>query len=154
MAVALASSRRDLLKGTGALVIAVAFTGSRSQAAPEGLPVNLPAPKSVALDQVDTFLAIDDKGMVSVYAGKVELGTGVRTGFTQIVADELDVPMDHVNVIQGDMALTPDQGPTYGSLSIQNGGVQLRQAAATARGALLDAAAVRMGASVSLASNP
>jgi nicotinate dehydrogenase subunit B len=60
---------------------------------------------------------------------------------TQIAADELDVPMASVEVIQGDTALTPDQGPTYGSLSIQNGGVQIRQAAATARGALLDQAA-------------
>ena len=150
MTVPFTSSRRDLIKGAGALVVAFSFTGARSPAAAQGLPVpvpDLPAPKSVALDQVDTFLAIDEKGMVSVYAGKVELGTGVRTGFTQIVADELDVPMDNVNVIQGDTALTPDQGPTYGSLSIQNGGTQIRQAAATARSALLGEAAARMGAS-------
>jgi len=136
-----APSRRDLLKGTGALVVAFSLTGSRVDA----IAQNLPAPKSVAVDQVDTFLAIDEKGAVTVYTGKVELGTGVRTGLTQIVADELDVAMTNVDVIQGDTALTPDQGPTYGSLSIQNGGVQIRQAAATARNALLDAAATRLG---------
>src|SRR5208337_4260138 len=65
----------------------------------------------------------------------------------QIVADELDVPMASVTVIQGDTSLTPDQGPTYGSLSIQNGGVQIRQAAATARSALLDQAAEHLGTS-------
>ncbi len=84
--------------------------------------------------------------MVTVYAGKVDLGTGVRTGLTQIVAEELDVAMANVNVIQGDTALTPDQGTTYGSLSIQVGGVQIRQAAATARSALLDQAAKQLGA--------
>jgi len=135
-------SRRDLLKGTGALFVAFSLAGSGVDA----IAQDLTAPKSVALDQVDTFLAIDEKGMVTVYSGKVELGTGVRTGITQIVADELDVAMAHVDVIQGDTALTPDQGPTYGSLSIQNGGVQIRQAAATARSALLDEAAKRLGA--------
>ena len=135
-------SRRDLLKGTGTLLVVFSLAGSRVDA----IAQDLPAPKSVALDQVDTFLAIDEKGMVTVYSGKVELGTGVRTGITQIVADELDVAMAHVDVIQGDTALTPDQGPTYGSLSIQNGGVQIRQAAATARSVLLDEAAQRLGA--------
>jgi nicotinate dehydrogenase subunit B len=135
-------SRRDLLKASGALLIAFSLPGSRNGATAQELPVL----KSVALDQVDTFLAIDGSGIVTVYVGKVELGTGVRTGFTQIVADELDVPMDRVNVIQGDTALTPDQGPTYGSQSIQSGGVQIRQAAATARNALLDEAAKRLGA--------
>lgn len=134
-------SRRDLLKGTGALVVAFSLTGLNGDAVAQ----DLPAAKSVALDQVDTFLAIDEKGMVKVYAGKVDLGTGIRTGLTQMVADELDVPMANVDVIQGDTALTPDQGPTYGSLSIQNGGVQIRQAAATARSALLDEAAQRLG---------
>jgi CO/xanthine dehydrogenase Mo-binding subunit len=68
----------------------------------------------------------------------------VRTGLTQIVAEELEVPLARVTVIEGDTALTPDQGPTYGSLSIQNGGVQIRQAAATARRALTQAAAKQL----------
>ncbi len=63
------------------------------------------------------------------YSGKVDLGTGVRTALTQIVADELDVPFARVKIIEGDTLLTPDQGPTYGSLSIQIGGMQIRQAA-------------------------
>jgi CO/xanthine dehydrogenase Mo-binding subunit len=137
-----APSRRDLLIGTGALVVAFSLIKSQGEA----IAQDLPTPRSVALDEVDTFLAIDKGGMVTVYTGKVELGTGIRTGFTQIVADELDVPMANVDVVQGDTALTPDQGPTYGSLSIQTAGVQIRQAAATARMALLDEAAKRLGA--------
>ncbi|MFL5335563.1 MAG: molybdopterin cofactor-binding domain-containing protein, partial [Geminicoccaceae bacterium] len=65
---------------------------------------------------------------------------------TQMAAEELDVPLDRVTVIQGDTALTPDQGPTYGSLSIQNGGVQIRQAAATARRRLVELAAQKLNA--------
>ena len=50
------------------------------------------------------------------------------------------MPFSSVTLIQGDTALTPDQGPTCpGSLSIQNGGMQIRQACATAREALLEA---------------
>ena len=71
----------------------------------------------------------------------MDLGTGVRTALAQIAADELDLPMHSVTIVQGDTALTPDQGTTWGSLSIQIGGVQIRQAAAAARRALVEEAA-------------
>ena len=74
---------------------------------------------------------------MTCYSGNVDLGTGVRTALTQIVADELTVPLGKVELIEGDTLLTPDQGPTYGSLAIQVGGMQIRQAAATARAALI-----------------
>jgi nicotinate dehydrogenase subunit B len=135
------ASRRDVLKGTSALVVAFSLAPQF-----EAFAQVLPPAKSVALDQVDTFLAIDSKGMVTVYVGKVDLGTGVRIAFAQIAAEELDVPLANVSVVEGDTSLTPDQGPTYGSLSIQNGGVQLRQATATARKALLDKAAIQLDA--------
>src|SRR6185295_5174476 len=64
---------------------------------------------------------------------------------TQIAAEELSVPLDRVTVIQGDTALTPDQGVTFGSLSIQNGGMQIRQAAATGRQALIAEGAAKLG---------
>jgi nicotinate dehydrogenase subunit B len=130
-------NRRSLLQGTGALVVFFSLSLVASRAKPI-------VPKSVSPDRVDSFLAIDIDGDVVVYSGKVDLGTGVRTALTQIVAEELDVPLSHVTVIQGDTALTPDQGTTSGSLSIQNGGMQLRQAAATARHALLERAAVEL----------
>jgi nicotinate dehydrogenase subunit B len=95
---------------------------------------------------VRCFLAINAKGHVTVYSGKVDLGTGVKTALAQIAADELDVPLEYVTVVQGDTALTPDQGPTFGSLSIQIGGVQIRNAAAVARNALLELASTKLGA--------
>ncbi|HEY9348294.1 MAG TPA: molybdopterin cofactor-binding domain-containing protein [Inquilinus sp.] len=100
--------------------------------------------KPVAIAEVDSFLAIGRDGSVTVYSGKVDLGTGVRTALVQIAADELDVSLDRVGLVTGDTALTPDQGPTYGSLSIESGGQQIRQAAATARKALIDLAAARL----------
>ncbi len=82
---------------------------------------------------------------MTVYSGKVDLGTGVRTALAQIVADELDVRFDSVKIVQGDTALTPDQGTTFGSLSIQVGGVQIRNAAAMARSVLVELAAAQLG---------
>jgi nicotinate dehydrogenase subunit B len=132
-------NRRALLQTTGALVVTFSLMPGRGGAQ------TAPAAKTVSPDRVDGFLAIDIDGSVLAYSGKVDLGTGVRTALTQIVAEELDVPMGHVTVVQGDTALTPDQGTTSGSLSIQNGGMQLRRAAATARRALLQKAAAELG---------
>src|SRR5690242_17504025 len=131
-------SRRGFLKTGGALVVSFAV-GDVGAAAAAAMPA-----KTVATDQVDGFLAIDAKGHVTVYSGKVDLGTGIQTAMAQIAADELSVPLDRIEVIQGDTLLTPDQGVTFGSLSIQNGGMQIRQAAATARDALLTQAAARL----------
>ncbi len=141
MFIALASGRRDFLK-SGALIVGFAILGLPSSA-----PAAATEPaRPLALDQVDSFLAINSDGTATIYSGKVELGTGVLTAITQIAAEELDLPLDRVSVIQGDTALTPDQGPTWGSLSIQVGGMQIRHAAATARQALLQMAAKKFGA--------
>ena len=134
-------TRRDVLKLGGALVVGFALS-DHAPALAQG--AGAPA-KTVAADQVDGFLAIGRDGRVTVFSGKVDLGTGVRTALTQMAAEELDVPLDRVTLVQGDTALTPDQGPTYGSLSIQNGGVQIRQAAATARKHLVELASQRLG---------
>jgi nicotinate dehydrogenase subunit B len=106
-------SRRDFLKAGGALVVSFAVdsgaTGTANAAAAT------PA-KTVAADQVDGFLSIDARGMVTVYSGKVDLGTGVQTAMAQIAAEELSVPLSQVHVVQGDTLLNPDQGVNFGSL--------------------------------------
>ena len=134
-------TRRDFLKASGALVVtfSVADTPAWGAAAPA-----TPA-KTVAPDRVDGFVAIARDGTVSVYSGKVDLGTGTHTALRQIAAEELCVPLDKVQLIEGDTALTPDQGPTWGSLTIQVGGTQIRRACATAREALVARAAEKIG---------
>src|SRR5438093_12872 len=136
------TSRRDFLKSTGALIVSFSMAGALDTAGAQTASTTKP----VALDEVDSFLTLASTGRVTVYTGKVDLGTGTRTSLRQIVAEELDVPLDWITLIEGDTARTPDQGPTWGSLTIQVGGVQIRQAAATARRALVTAAAERLGA--------
>ena len=132
-------SRREFLKAGGSLVVAFSFGPLLHKTAMADAATG----KALTLDQVDSFLSIGADGTVTCYSGKVDLGTGVRTALTQIVADELTVPLGKVELIEGDTLLTPDQGPTYGSLAIQIGGMQIRQAAASARAALVSEAAKR-----------
>ena len=95
---------------------------------------------------LDDWLAIDPDGMVTAFSGKVELGTGVRTALAQIVAEELDVPFERVQMVMGDTERTPNEGYTAGSMTISTSGAALRNAAAQARRILLEMAAKRLDA--------
>ena len=99
-------------------------------------------------NQVDDWLAIDRDGTVTVFSGKIDSGTGVQTALAQIVAEELDVPIERVRMVMGDTARTPDEGITAGSTTIQFGGFALRHASAEARRALLEMASDRLDAAL------
>ncbi|PTQ07774.1 aldehyde dehydrogenase [Sphingomonas oleivorans] len=90
------------------------------------------------------FLLIDGAGRIFGFNGHVDLGTGIRTALTQIVAEELDLPPSRVSMILGDTARTPDQSATIASDTIQTTAVPLRAAAAQARAWLAAAAAERL----------
>jgi CO/xanthine dehydrogenase Mo-binding subunit len=104
---------------------------------------NFPAGANVA-----NWLVMDRTGHVTLLVGKVELGTGVQTALSQIAADELDVSFDAIRVIAGETGITPNQGLTAGSQTIESGAVPLRRAAAQARRLLLAAAAKQLGADI------
>ena len=134
-------SRRDLLKVGGALVVSFSLEAAWPARAQTAAALKTDLGKTVDANAVDGFLAVHPDGSVTVYSGKVDLGTGFRIAVRQMVAEELELPVERIALIEGDTALTPDQGPTAGSSGIQRGGVQIRQAAATARQALLRLAA-------------
>jgi CO/xanthine dehydrogenase Mo-binding subunit len=133
-------SRRALLKG-GALTVAFTLTGLRNGASAQG---SAAASRVLDSKQVDAFLAVNGDGTVTVYCGKVDLGQGLRIAIPQIAAEELGIGIDKIKYVEGDTALTPNQGRTSGSNGIQRGGMQIRQAAATARKALITLAAQRL----------
>ncbi|WP_206995721.1 xanthine dehydrogenase family protein molybdopterin-binding subunit [Trinickia mobilis] len=103
-------------------------------------------------DGPEVFVAVLDDGQILAFNGHVDLGTGIRTSLAQIVAEELDVPAARVTMRLGDTALTPNQGPTIASASIQISAIPLRCAAAQARSALLELAAERFGTTAALLS--
>jgi len=75
-------------------------------------------------------------GTVSIATGKVELGQGITTALAQIAADELGVELQKIKVLPASTAYSPDEGVTSGSLSIQDGGRELRKACAELRALL------------------
>lgn len=92
-------------------------------------------------DDIGAWIHIDEKGMVSVFTGKVEIGQNIRTSLTQAVAEELHVPVDTVRVVMADTDLTPFDLGTFGSLTTPRMAPQLRKAAAAARETLIALAA-------------
>jgi nicotinate dehydrogenase subunit B len=135
----LAIDRRTLFKGAGALVVSFAIPGGTASAE-TGSAVKPP----LAPDQLDSWLAIKADGDVVAYFGKMDMGQGVDVAIAQIVAEELDVPFDHVSVVMGDTALTVNQGGASGSTGVQKGGIALRNAAAEARRVLIEMASARL----------
>lgn len=133
-------SRRTVLK-SAALTVGFALAAPKAvlDAAAQAVTGRVLDPKVV-----DAFLHINADGSVTLFSGKVDLGQGLRIALRQIVAEELGVPIDRIDMIEGDTALTPNQGRTSGSNGIQQGGVQIRQAAATARQALVELASKRL----------
>lgn len=132
--------RRQLLQGSVCFV-GFSLLGHALPAAAQAQAARGPLP----LDQVDAFLALRPDGTVVVYSGKVDLGTGHRIAMRQMVGEELSLPVARIDLVEGDSALTPNQGPTAGSTGVMRGGVELRRAAASLREGLLALAAPRLG---------
>ena len=138
-------SRRDFLKGGGALIVAfstpLALGTATAKAATGAI-----GPALVDPNLIDSWVAIQQSGRVTIFTGKSELGTGLRTSQMQIAADELDVPMNMIDLVMSDTWLTPDQGTTAGSQSIKtNFAGALRRGCAEARQALIDMGAKKLG---------
>jgi nicotinate dehydrogenase subunit B len=108
--------------------------------------LGLPAEQARSLPKdYNAFLRIAEDGTVSCYTGKIEMGQGIITSLPQMMADELNVPLDKVKMVMGDTDLCPWDGGTWGSLTTRSFGPSMRAAAAEARGVLLDLAAVQLG---------
>lgn len=139
-------SRRRFLQGSGALIVSfstssLAGLGAFAQGPFDTHPSHIDAAK------LDSWIAIAADGSITAYTGKCDFGQGMFTVQTQLIAEELCVPMDRVRLIQCDTSLAPDQGTTSGSQSTPtnfNSG-NLAQAATTAREALLNLAARQLG---------
>src|SRR5437773_1076685 len=139
-------SRRDFLKTGSALVISFSLAPELSfgQAKPAPLPGSLNNNR-----MLDSWLRVDADGTVTIFSGKIELGQGIGTALTQIAADELDVDLKRIKIVHGDTALTPNEGQTAGSQSVENSGTALRFASAEARDILVNAAAAKLGVAAS-----
>lgn len=141
-------SRRAVLQGTGALVLSAAVPSFvlSEKAAAQAARMGVAAKPALVPTQLDTWLKIAADGKVTAFFGKMDMGQGVDVAIAQIVAEELDVPLEKVEVIMGDTYFTVNQGGASGSTGIQNGGIPLRNAAAEARRVLVEHASKVLGA--------
>jgi nicotinate dehydrogenase subunit B len=142
-------SRRDFVKTSGTLVVCFGMASFIEPFATAQGPFDT-HPSHVDPAKLDSWLAVASDGTVTAYTGKCDLGQGMFTVQTQLVAEELGVSISRVKLIQCDTSVTPDQGTTSGSQSTPtNFNTQnLAQAAATAREALVGMAAERLGVPV------
>src|SRR5262249_3676703 len=91
--------------------------------------------------EIGAWIHIGEDSAITVYSGKVEIGQNIRTSLSQVVADELHVPVSDIKMVMADTALVPNEGGTAGSRTTPATASQLRRAAAAAREALIDMAA-------------
>ncbi len=108
-------------------------------------PARLPGRQGYPTD-CNAYLKVGPDGRVTCFVGKVELGQGSKTALAQLLAEELDVALDDVEMVMGDTDVCPWDMGTFGSLSIRSFGPVLRGAGAEARAVLLQMAAEKLGA--------
>ena len=91
--------------------------------------------------EISAWLHIGEDGTITVFTGKAEVGQNIRTTLTQVVAEELRVPVSVIRLVMADTALVPYDAGTFGSQSTPQMVPQLRRVAAAAREALIGLAA-------------
>ncbi|WP_233827897.1 xanthine dehydrogenase family protein molybdopterin-binding subunit [Paraburkholderia sp. ZP32-5] len=97
---------------------------------------------------LDAWVRIDEKSRITVFTGKAELGTGIRTAFMQIAAEQLGVTPERITLVTADTEATPNEGYTAGSHSTADSGTAIANATAQVRVLLLEAAAAKLNVDV------
>ena len=129
-------SRADFHAASGVLLV--------KRTPPVAMPLAQGQPPTVQanpLEGDEVLLAVWNDGSVTALHGHVDLGTGIATALAQIVAEELDVELSHINMVLGHTASVPNQGATIASASLQIHAAPLRAAASQARAWLVARAA-------------
>lgn len=131
-------NRREFLQSTGGGIIILFYLGDPSVLQAQGRGRGYP-------DDFNAYLRVAADGRVTCFTGKVELGQGVITSLAQMLADELDVSLESVDMVMGDTALCPWDMGTFGSMTTRFFGPALRAAGAEARAVLIELAAEHLG---------
>ena len=134
-------TRRLLLTTGGALVVSFALLPKLAALA-QNVP-KLPGDLDKT-PMLDSWIAIDAQGRITVFAGKAELGQGIKTALIQCAAEEIEVDPAGITLITADTERTPNEGYTAGSHSMQDCGTAILNAAAQVRGILIELAATRL----------
>lgn len=139
-------NRREFIRSgvaAGAMILTIGLPGCAQQ-----------TNKPQTSQQLNAFVAIEPDGSITVFTPFVEMGQGVHTAIPMLVAEELDVPLDRINVREAPL------GPEYrlhwngamrytgSSITVKNSFIPMRRAGAAARSMLLQAASEEWGVSI------
>ena len=130
-------NRREFLKLTAGGIIVLFTLGDTSVLAQQRSSRGRPATPS----DFNAYLRIGEDGRVTCFTGKIEMGQGIITSLAQMLAEELDVSLETVDMVMGDTDLCPWDRGTHGSMTTRFFGPPLRAAGAEARGVLMELAA-------------
>jgi len=130
--------RREFLKNVGGGIVILFYLGDPSVLQAQGRGRGYP-------DDFNAYLRVGADGRVTCFTGKIEMGQGVITSLAQMLADELDVSLESVDMVMGDTALCPWDMGTFGSMTTRFFGPALRAAGAEARMVLIELAAEHLG---------
>lgn len=150
-------TRSTFLRAGGALVIGLALPMAATTAAAEAstspatpVPTLPPVPASgISPTLLSSYLTVNADGTVTAYTGKVDLGQGNQTAISQIIAEELYLTPDKINLVMGDTDHCVNQGYTAGSTTIQTMWTSMRPAAAFGFQTLMQLASAKLGVPVS-----
>ena len=133
-------SRRAFISSTGALIVALATADWAVAATGE-----VASQPSLKPDRLDSYIAIGKDGAITAYYGKIDGGQGLGTSIAQMVAEELDVPLERVHLVMGDTGRTVNMGGASAATGISRAGMNLREMAAEARRLMIGMAATTLG---------
>lgn len=138
-------SRRQMLAGTGAIVVSFSMSGASAQEGGPAPAEPVKRPGSLGDEPfLDSWIRVSATDEITVFTGKAELGQGIRTALLQLAAEELEVEPHEIVFVTADTGRTPNEGFTAGSQSMQNSGTAIRNAAAQVRALLVGEAARRL----------
>lgn len=140
-------NRRKFLRATGltgtALLLGFHFPAN----AREGKILNGDEAEIIDIE-LNAWIHIDTSGKVTIFSHRAEMGQGVFQAIPQIVAEELEVNLDDINIVfaQGDNKKYGSQ-ITGGSSTVRGSYKNLLKLGATAREMLIEAAGMKWGVS-------
>ncbi|MEO6187090.1 MAG: molybdopterin cofactor-binding domain-containing protein [Steroidobacteraceae bacterium] len=143
------ASRRNFLKGSGALVISVSVASLPGATALAAEAAGGPYPDPDFL-QIDTWIVIHADNTATFFVGKTDGGQGTGTAYRQMMCDELDIAYDSTSLVMGCTDITPDQGGSGGSDGVERDGWAMRRVSAEARRVLLELGSQHLGVPVGM----
>ncbi|MEJ0005489.1 MAG: molybdopterin cofactor-binding domain-containing protein [Steroidobacteraceae bacterium] len=144
-------SRRSFLAGSGALAITLSLSALPAARALAQAPLAAAGPyPDPDFLKLDTWIVIHPDNTATFYVGKTDGGQGTGTAFRQMMSDELDIAYDKTRLVMGCTDVTPDQGGSGGSTSVERDGRPMRRVAAEARRVLLELGGQRLAMPVEM----